>query len=187
MNPLSRKDLILHPQRLAILLALSGAPRTTKELASSLGGIPQASLYRHVAALLAAGLIAVTAERQVRGAVERTYALVDGAILTADDLAGATPEDHFRYFGAFLSGLLDEYARYLDRPRIDLEADGVGYRQQVLNLTDGELLELLADIRALLDSAATNTPSTERHPRLFASVTMPYDERRGDQRDHRDP
>lgn len=37
--------------------------------------VPPASLYRHVARLVDAGVLAVVAERRVRGAVERTHVL----------------------------------------------------------------------------------------------------------------
>jgi DNA-binding transcriptional ArsR family regulator len=168
-------DVILHPQRMAILRTLASHPQTTKELGEALPGLPQATLYRHVALLHETGFVHVVSERQIRGAVSRTYALAEGAVLQGADLAAATREDHFRYFATFVSDLLGEYGRYLERPEIDLEGDGVGYRQHVLNLSDEELRELLAEVRGSIAARAGNAPGDTRIPRILATVTLPAD------------
>lgn len=172
-------DVVLHPQRLAIVRALSGHPRTTKQLAEALPAIPSATLYRHLALLLDAGVISVVAERRVRGAAERTYGLGANAVLTQEALADATLEDHFRYFATFLGGLLDDYGQYLQRGRIDLAADGVGYHQQLLELTDEEFVQLLTDLRSVIERYRANEPSPERTARLLATITMPVTNQTG--------
>ena len=166
-------DVVLHPQRLAILRALATRPRTTKQLADALPDIAQATLYRHMTMLLDSGFVAVVGEQQVRGGISRTYALADSAVLDGADLAGATGDDHFRYFATFVAGLLGEYGTYLDRGSVDLERDGVGFREHVLHLTDSELRELLAELRASIARRADLPPSPERTPRLLATLTMP--------------
>ena len=166
-------DVVLHPERLAILRALATRSRTTKQLADALPDIAQATLYRHMTMLLDSGFVAVVEEQQVRGAVSRTYALADAAVLDGADLAGATGDDHFRYFATFVAGLLGEYGAYLDRGSVDLERDVVGFREHVLHLTDPELRELLAELRASIARRAELPPSPERTPRLLATLTMP--------------
>ncbi len=168
-------DVLLHPQRLAIVRALSGAQLTTKELAARVSDIPQATLYRHVALLLEAGIVSVVSERKVRGTPERTYALGPNAILTQEAFEQATPEDHFRYFTTYLAGLLDEFGRYLQRPDPDLQEDGVGYRELVLNLTDDEFRELLTELRAAIAARADHELTPDRTPRLISTVTVPVD------------
>jgi DNA-binding transcriptional ArsR family regulator len=182
----SRADLILHPQRMAVIRALATRPQTAKELLAAIPAVSQATLYRHIALLRDAGIIQVVAERQLRGAVERTYDLAREAIVTGADLSEASRDDHFRYFATFASGLLGEYSTYLNRPDIDLERDGVGFREHVLNLTDTELREMLAELRAVLEARLTNRPTAERVPRLVATVTMPITERKTDTDDHSD-
>jgi DNA-binding transcriptional ArsR family regulator len=183
-KPLEKADVLLHPQRLAILRALGSESRTAKELAATLPTLPQATLYRHLNALLEAGLVEVVEQTQVRGAVERTYAVARSAtILTVEDVANATRDDHFRYFASFLAGMLGEFGHYLDRPEIDLLADGVGYREYVINLTDDELLELIAEMRAPLNARVDNKRTADRTPRLIGTVSMPIDRPTGDTRD----
>ena len=166
-------EVVLHPQRLAILRALASRPQTTKQLADALPEIAQATLYRHMSMLLDSGFVQVVDEQQVRGAITRTYALADSAVLSGADLAGATRDDHFRYFATFVAGLLGEYGTYLDRPEIDLERDGVGFREHVLQLTDSELRALLTELRASIAARAAFPPTGERTPRLLATLTMP--------------
>ncbi|WP_173923082.1 helix-turn-helix domain-containing protein [Agromyces sp. Marseille-P2726] len=179
-KPLAKADVLLQPQRIAILRALGSQSLTPKQLAEVLPTLPHATLYRHLAALHEAGIIAVVDERPVRGAIERTYSLAAGAgILGADDLATATRDDHFRYFATFVAGLLGEFGHYLERPEVDLLADGVGYRELVLNLTDDELRELLAELRAVLDAHRHHPRSTDRTPRLIGTITMPVDRPNG--------
>ena len=69
-------DLLLHPVRLRIVQAFLGdRALTTSGLRTELSDVPAASLYRHVARLVAGGVLAVVTERRVRGALERTYVL----------------------------------------------------------------------------------------------------------------
>lgn len=179
-KPLARAEVMLHPQRLAILRALATRPQTAKELLGALPRLPQATLYRHVALLLETGVIEVVDERQVRGTSERTYGLAKGAVLSAEELADADRDDHFRYFATFLAGLLGEYGHYLERPEIDLEGDGVGYREHVLHLSDAELREMLAELRDVVRVRAGNSPGSGRAPRLFATVSMPVERPAGE-------
>jgi len=158
---------------MAIIRALARRPQTAKELLAGLSDVSQATLYRHIALLRESGTVDVVAERQAHGAVERTYGLAAEAIVSGSELSGASREDHFRYFATFASGLLGEYSNYVAREDIDLERDGVGFREHVFNLTDAELREMLAEVRAVLEARSNNAPSAGRIPRLIATVTMP--------------
>ena len=86
---MSTADLVLHPVRLRILQAfLGGRHLTTGDLARELPDVAQAGLYRHVRSLAEGGVLEVVRERQVRGAVERTYALrQENAWVDADAFA----------------------------------------------------------------------------------------------------
>ena len=160
-----------------LILALAGGgPATAAELADRLPDVPPATLYRHLDVLRRGGILAVAEERRVRGAVERRYVLHPGAAsLGPADLAGATRDDHLRWFATFLAGLLDTFARYLDRGEPDLARDGVGYRQVVLHLSDAELVEMSGALNAALVRFAGQPPAEGRTPRLFATVLVPGD------------
>ncbi|MFF0311361.1 helix-turn-helix domain-containing protein [Streptosporangium sp. NPDC004379] len=167
-------ELALHPVRIRILGAVAGGRRTATDLAGLLPGVPQATLYRQIGTLAKAGLLQVVEERKVGGATERVYAVPqDGVTLTAEALASATPEDHARYFTAFVSSLLSEFSRYLAREHIDLAADGAGYQQMVLHLNDEEFIRFAQGFTELVRPLLAKEPQQDRTPRLLATILLP--------------
>ncbi|MGZ3183401.1 MAG: helix-turn-helix domain-containing protein [Telluria sp.] len=172
----TRTDAVLHPTRLQIIRALGRGHATPSELLAATESTPQASLYRHLSHLLEAGIIQVVDERKVRGVVERTYGLVPGAaVLTAEDVAHANADDHYRYFSVFVAGLLGQFARYLEQGDIDLGRDGVGYRELVLNLSDAEFDAFIAGFQELVRPLIANKPGADRRARVLATVLFPLD------------
>ena len=118
-------DLLLHPVRLRIVQAFLGdRALRTGDLRSELPDVPPASLYRHVARLVDAGVLAVVADRRVRGALERTYVLrTSAATVSLDDLAKMSLDDHRQAFLAYVATLISSFDRYLERGDIDLFED----------------------------------------------------------------
>jgi DNA-binding transcriptional ArsR family regulator len=151
---------------------------TTSELSAELSDVPAASLYRHVARLVDAGVLAVVAERRVRGALERTYVLrVSAATISADQLAEMTVEEHRQAFMAFVAGLLGGFDRYLARGDADLIRDGVSYRIAGLWLDDTEFLELMRDLTRVLQPRIANPPKPGRTRRILGYVLLPGERR----------
>jgi hypothetical protein len=171
-------DLLLHPVRLRIVQAFLGdRALTTSALRTELADIPAASLYRHVALLVDAGVLGVVAERRVRGALERTYVLrLSTAAVGLDQLATMSADDHRQAFMAFVAGLLADFDRYLARGDIDLLRDGVSYRIAGLWLDDAEYAEVLRELAMVLQPRAANPPGPGRKRRILGSVLMPADE-----------
>lgn len=175
-------EILLHPIRLRIVQALAGRRRLSPtEIARELVDVAPASLYRHVNRLLDAGVIAVVGERPARGTPERVYALVEGAAdLSPADLASLSKDDHMRFFTVFCGSLLGDFGRYLARDDPDLVADGVGYRQLPLELSDQELAELVGRINAAIAPVLGNGPAPGRRRRMFTTIVMPTEIERRD-------
>lgn len=171
-------DLLLHPVRLRIVQAFLGdRALTTIELRSELPDVPAASLYRHVARLVDAGVLAVVAERRVRGALERTYVLrLAAASVGLNELAKMSPDEHRHAFMAFVAALLGDFDRYLARGDIDLLRDGVSYRLAGMWLDDAELTDLLHELVSLLAPRLANAPKPGRKRRILGSVLLPGSE-----------
>lgn len=72
ISNLEQVRLLSDPFKLSILQAFAEGERTTKDVAKALDQ-PITKLYRHVDALHAAGLLAITREKQKRGTVERYF------------------------------------------------------------------------------------------------------------------
>jgi hypothetical protein len=171
-------DLLLHPVRLRIVEAFLGdRALTTGDLAAELADVPAASLYRHVARLVNAGVLAVVAERRVRGALERTYVLrLTAAAIGLDEVAAMSADDHRQAFTAFVAGLLGDFDRYLARGDIDLLRDGVSYRLAGLWLDDAEYAELLRELTRVLQPRLVNAPQPGRKRRILGYVLLPGSE-----------
>jgi hypothetical protein len=171
-------DLLLHPVRLRIVQAFLGdRALTTSTLRAELSDVPAASLYRHVARLVDTGVLAVVAERRVRGALERTYVLrLTAASITPDQLATMSADDHRQAFMAYVAGLLGDFDRYLARGDIDPVRDGATYRLAGLWLDDAEFAELLHELLRVLQPAAANPPTPGRKRRILATILLPGDE-----------
>ena len=175
MSGVATADLLLHPVRLRIVEAFLGdRALTTSELAAELADVPPASLYRHVARLVDAGVLAAVAERRVRGALERTYGLrLTAAAAGLDEVAAMSADDHRQAFMAFVAGLLGDFDRYLARGDTDLPRDGVSYRMAGLWLDDAEYAELLRDLSRVLQPRLANPPRPGRKRRTLGSVLLP--------------
>jgi DNA-binding transcriptional ArsR family regulator len=168
-------DLLLHPIRLRIIKAFLGdRALTTGQLAQELDDVPVASLYRHIARLLRAGVLQVVAEQRIRGAVERTYTLRTAAAqLQPDEVAAMTPEDHDHAFTAFIAGALADFDRYVATGAADLARDGAGYRMAAVWLSDTEYIEFLQGLAALLQPRLANAPSGGRRRRMLYGIVLP--------------
>jgi hypothetical protein len=150
---------------------------TTSELRTELPDVPPASLYRHVARLVDAGVLSVVAERRVRGAVERTYVLrLSAARIGLDELESMSREDHRQAFIAFVAGLLGDADRYIAREDFDPVRDGAGYHLAGLWLDDAEFAQFLRDLNRVIQPLLAKPPKPGRRRRILATVLLPGDE-----------
>ncbi|MFI8458615.1 helix-turn-helix domain-containing protein [Kitasatospora sp. NPDC085464] len=177
-------ELLLHPVRLRVVHALAGDRElTTAQLCERMPDVPKVTMYRHVALLAGAGFLEVTGERRVRGTVERHYRLRQDRPVVDDDAATAmTPDDHRRGFAAAMAVLIAEFNAYLDRDDADPVADAVSYRQGTLWLSQDELAEMTAQLRAVLGPRLANRPAPGRAPYLLSPVHFPVGPRLPDDR-----
>ena len=171
----STADLILHPLRLRLVQAVAVAGAATpSELLSALGDVAPATLYRHLQKLTEGGVLVVTDERPVRGTVERRYALQTAqAQLGPDDIAGATVDDHTRWFLTFALSLLDKLQRNLERDDVDFVKDGIGYHALPVHLREDEVPRFVNDLNQALLPWLTRAPPEGARARTFATVFMP--------------
>lgn len=168
-------ELLLHPVRLRIVQTFLGrGALTTAELRVELPDVPAATLYRQITVLLDGGVLEVADERKVRGAVERTLVLHTAvASVTAEEAAAMGVDEHRGAFLTFVAALLHDFDRYLDRGDIDLARDLVGYRQAAVHLSDSELIDLLADLRAVIEPRLSNAEAPDRIRRMITTILMP--------------
>ena len=168
-------DVVLHPVRMRIVQAFLGDRElTTSDLRTQIPDVPSATLYRQVAALARGGVLDVVDEKRVRGAVERTYRLRNGAgYVDATEAQHLTIEEHRQVFLTFVVGLLADFDRYLDHGDVDMARDLVGFTRNAMYLTDEELSDVVEDLRAVLLPRIALPPTSGRKRRLLAIVLLP--------------
>ncbi len=172
-------DDMLHPVRMRVLMALAGSPGMTPlQIAEQLADVPQATLYRHINRLAKSGLLQVVDERPVRGTLEKVYALnqLSRTHLGQEDIEHLTKEEHLNYFSAFMVSLLDQFSRYLHhQPTVNLAADGVGFVQIPVFMTDEELVQFSQAINQVILPYLQPAEGIKQKKRILATIMMPDD------------
>lgn len=176
-----KADIILHPVRLRILQKfLGGEERTAKELAKLLPDIAQATLYRQLDTLVKANLLLIIEERQIRGTLEKIYTLnMKEANLSPEDLSDTSKEEHMKYFMFFTTQLWAQFDSYLEKDQIDLEKDGVVYRQAAIYLSDDEFKEFAVEYGQMLQKVFMNKPNSKRKKRILSTIVIPDEDEGG--------
>jgi DNA-binding PadR family transcriptional regulator len=169
-----KEDLFLHPVRLRLILAIAGRQVTAQQLATELPDIPQASLYRNINMLAAAGFLVVVRERRVHNTIEKTYALPEKSLmLTQEDLKNARPEDYIRLITQFLGMLLGYFARYIQNGDVDVVRDNLLFQMTPFYLNEDEVLKLAKALQTLLRPYLKNEPSPERRRSILGLMFLP--------------
>jgi DNA-binding transcriptional ArsR family regulator len=170
----TRAEVLLHPVRIRIAQAVSGRELTTKELAEEMSDVPTSSIYRHMSQLLDAGFIKVTDSRQVRGTFEKTYTLnTEQSVLSAEDMAALSPEEHVEYFTTWLGAVLERGTSFLRSTTGDPREKGFGYRFNPLWLTDQELTEVKAQLEEIYAKYRVSGGEPERRRQLLTTILIP--------------
>ncbi len=165
-------DLVLHPVRMKIIQQLGGRNMTTTQLRAALPEVKQATLYRHVAAMLDADLLAVVDERQVRGGVERTLALGRRMAHVGPDELEAMDAAQLRSgFAMFLGGLSNDFDDALEDGRTDTRSF-LGFGRAPLHLDTQDLEKLQSDLMELLAPYRERRTEGQRRVSL-ATILVP--------------
>lgn len=166
---------LLHPVRLRVVQALLGAEsRTTRRLHEMLPDVPIATLYRHVAHLVAHDVIEVVDERQIRGASEKAYRLRPGLENpSADHVSELSPDETLTAFTVFTSGVIRDFAAYLASGDHDLHADRVSFAQAPFWASATEVDAFGRALMEALTPLLRNEPTPDRRRRTLTTVLLP--------------
>lgn len=165
-------DVVLHPVRMKIIQQLGGRSLTTTQLREALPEVKQATLYRHVSALLDADVLVVVEERRIRGAIERTLALGDRLAHVGQDELQAMDAVQLRSaFTMFLSGLSNDFERLLEEGSADMRGL-LGFSRAPLYLDTQDLESLQSQLMELLTPYLQQRRDGQRRISL-ATVLVP--------------
>lgn len=165
-------EIVMNPARQRILqyLIIHGQG-STGEMQQELKDIPPASLYRHVKLLLDGGLIEVMKEERIRGAVEKTYRLIQNP--SKDEIKN---QDIGVMFQTGLVSLMTEFSKYFATEGNDPVKDMLSFSTSTLMMTDEEFLEFLMKLSTLFGEAIKNKPENGRKPRRMTLISSPNEE-----------
>lgn len=170
----SKTDVILHPVRMRIIQSLVSEPLTVQQMKERMPDIPQATLYRHLKKLFESKVVFVVDEQQIRGTVEKWYALQPKEVnLGTDELANYNKEQYMTLFMKYIANIMAEYERYVSQEKVDFVKDGVSLRQATLYLSDGEFASLLQELGQVYSKVLTNKQAPNRKKRTFANIIIP--------------
>ncbi|MSS00315.1 helix-turn-helix domain-containing protein [Arthrobacter sp. BL-252-APC-1A] len=165
-------EVVLHPVRLRIIQQLGGRNRTTAQLREALPDIPQATLYRHVAALLDAKVVAVVDERRSRGAIERTLALGDRmASIDQAELSAMSSAQLSAAFLTFLGDVTGDFDRFLSADSPEAR-ELVGFARTPLYVNTEDLATIQAGLAELLTPYLTERQDGQQRVNL-ATILLP--------------
>ena len=185
---MTRADVILHPVRMRVILALNDRTLTPKQLAAELKDVAPATLYHHLNLLTDAGIIRIVEERLVRGTLrEKVYTLSEASeLLSPDEIAHASKDDLQQSFLAFVSKLIGDHARYLDLKE-DSHYTDAGYHQNTVYMSAEEFVQFSREINAALLPWLKQEPAPGRSRYLLTTILLPELERERPENDENDP
>ncbi|MBU7593137.1 transcriptional regulator [Metabacillus halosaccharovorans] len=144
-----------------------------QQIQARLTEVPQATLYRHLNKLLEGNVIQVVKENQIRGTVEKFYALNEQEQSATEDIQKLNRDEHLHLFLTFMTHVLGQYEAYLQQDEIDLVKDGVSFRQAMIYLSDQEFQEFIAELSEVFLRVINNEPSKERKARNISTIFIP--------------
>jgi DNA-binding transcriptional ArsR family regulator len=169
----SKIDLILHPVRMRILMALAGKPMTAGQIAVVLSDVAQATLYRHIKLLAEANVLQVVEEHPMRGTVEKVYALNQReAYLSSAEASSLTRDELLHTFTMFVTSLIGDFERYLQQEEIN-PAQEISFQKFPIYLSDDELRTVSQTMNQALAPMLKNPPGSGRKRRLITSILIP--------------
>jgi DNA-binding transcriptional ArsR family regulator len=175
-DELMKKDIvksIMHPVRIKIIQELGmNEKATTKEIQEACKECSQATLYRHLKALLEIGIIEVVSENTINGIIEKVYGLRKEA---PEELFGdpskITKDGYNTMFSQFIVSLLADFSDYMKHDdALDNIQNHIGFNTSILYLTDEELVELSQKTSSLLFEALKKRPEPGRKMRKLSHI-----------------
>ena len=124
--------------------------------------------------MLSDGILKVVEETQIRGTVEKTYAL---AFNFNEDFEAILAENsgtvYMQVFTQYFLGFAKQFREYCKSPNINIKKDVSGFSLSHLYLSDEELTELMKSISNIIHAAEKNEPKLGRKLRTLGLIVSP--------------
>jgi DNA-binding PadR family transcriptional regulator len=171
-------DCLINPIKIKLLLEIHSKGRlTAKQLSEIHGDIPQATLYRYLKRMTGDGVLKVVDENQIRGTIEKTYALaVDLNAGMREMLETNSGEAYMRMFMNFLFSFIKQFQEYCKKPEINLIEDRSGFSVSPIYATDQEMDSSIREYAKIVEVLSNNPATTDRKLRTVGLIIAPPEE-----------
>lgn len=164
-----------HPIKCKLLLELYSAGKATaKQLAEIYNDIPQATLYRYLKRMTNDGILKVVEENQVRGTVEKTYAVAIELDTMGQELIGENAGNaYMQMFMQYVFGFIKQFQDYCKKPDINIPKDQSGFSLAPIYANDEELAAAMAEYAKIIQPLYKNQPTPDRKLRTLGMIISP--------------
>ncbi len=168
-------DCLTHPVKCKLIMEIHSADRiTAKQLAEKYEDIAQATLYRYLKQMTDDNVLKVVEENQIRGTIEKTYALAanlgEGIQGILDTNSG---DAYMQMFIQYILGFTKQFHEYCKEPDINIVEDKSGFSLVPIYATDVELASALEQYARIFEPLRNNPPTPDRKPRSIGLIITP--------------
>ena len=147
---------------------------TASQLLETFKDTSQATLYRRLQKMLKDGILKVVGENQIRGTLEKVYALDFDMKEVERKLAKDNDgEAYMRLVTYYTLGILKEFDEYTSRDGINIAEDGSGCSIAPIYATHEELRSALIKIGEVITELQGHKPDGKRKLRNLCVITTP--------------
>lgn len=168
-------DCFTNPTKCKLLLEIYSSGRATaKQLSEKYSDIPQATLYRYLKRMTDEGILKIAEENQVRGTIEKTYAM---GIQLNDEIQGSMEsnpgEGLMLMFMNYMMGFMKQFQEYCKRPDIDIQRDMPCFSLAPVYVTNEELEAAMMEFGKTMQGLLANQPAPGRKLRTIGLMVTP--------------
>ncbi|WP_340373431.1 helix-turn-helix domain-containing protein [Peribacillus sp. FSL E2-0218] len=151
----NKAEVLMHPVRMKIsqvLMRNKEHGMTPLEMVKIIEDVPQATLYRHIQAMLDAGIIRVINEKKVKSVSEKYYALNEmEATIKAEEWKKASAAKKLDYVSLYQLSILTQYQNYLKQVKEQKgEEDGATFSMVELKLAEDHFMQFQTELNELM-------------------------------------
>lgn len=167
-------ECISSPMKLQILLEIAKHEQVTaKQLSEKCVDIPQTTLYRNLKKMMTDGLLKIVSETQIRGTVEKTYALAFDISDPQSILSENSGPLYMQLFMQYLLVFAKQFQEYCSSSGIDIKNDMTGFSLSHVYVSDKELTDTVKAISKILNPLQDNKPTENRKLRTIGLIVSP--------------
>lgn len=166
---MDQRKIVFNSIRMRIIqFLIVNGESTTLQISKDLNEVPKTTLYRHMAVLEDAGIIFVVNERQIRGTIEKTYAINPEALAGEDEIETAK-NNTFTY----LMSVYGDFYKYFSNEDTE-DYDGRLYiKSNNMYMNDEEFDDFTRELDELLEKYSGNDEIEGRLLRKISAISAP--------------